>query len=47
VKLITGRRQLTDLYLLGLARSKEGVLARFDRSIHAPGALRQHLQILD
>jgi uncharacterized protein len=34
-QLIVGHRQLTDLYLLGLAQSHNGVLATFDRSISA------------
>jgi toxin-antitoxin system PIN domain toxin len=32
-QLIVGHRQLTDLYLLGLAHGNSGVLATFDRSI--------------
>ena len=31
--LIRGHRQLTDIYLLGLAKKKEGCLVTFDRTI--------------
>ncbi len=31
--IIVGHRQLTDVYLLGLARKRRGCLATFDRSI--------------
>ena len=31
--IIAGHRQLTDVYLLGLARTKKGCLATFDRTI--------------
>lgn len=31
--LVGGHRQLTDIYLLGLARKKDGCLVTFDRTI--------------
>ena len=33
IGLVTGHRQLTDIYLLGLARKHRGMLATFDRTI--------------
>lgn len=33
LSLVGGYRQLTDVYLLGLARQKDGCLATFDRTI--------------
>ena len=42
-------RQLTDVYLLGLARHKRGRLATFDRSIPVAaisGAERGHLEVI-
>jgi toxin-antitoxin system PIN domain toxin len=44
-----GHRQLTDLYLLGLAQKKGGVLATFDRTIPAAaivGARRDVLEVV-
>ena len=44
-----GHRQLTDVYLLGLARHKGGRLATFDRSIPlsaVSGATRQTLDVV-
>lgn len=46
---IRGHKQLTDVYLLGLARSKGGALATFDRSIHlgaVKGATLANLQVI-
>jgi toxin-antitoxin system PIN domain toxin len=47
---IRGHRQLTDMYLLGLARKKGGRLATFDRTIAlsgVKGAKRDHLAIIE
>jgi hypothetical protein len=44
-----GHRQLTDVYLLGLAQKKGGVLATFDRTIPAAavvGARRNLLEVI-
>jgi uncharacterized protein len=44
-----GSRQLTDVYLLGLAVNRKGRLATFDRSIPLPavrGAAPEHLAIV-
>lgn len=44
-----GHAQLTDVYLLGLARRMEGVLATFDRSIPlaaVAGATSKHLVVI-
>jgi toxin-antitoxin system PIN domain toxin len=46
---LTGYRQLTDIYLLGLARHAGGALATCDRTIPlaaVKGATRAHLQIV-
>jgi toxin-antitoxin system PIN domain toxin len=46
---IRGHRQVTDVYLLGLATSRRGALATFDRSIHlgaVKGATKANLQII-
>ena len=46
---IRGHKQVTDVYLLGLAVSARGTLATFDRSIHLSavrGATRDHLQVI-
>ena len=46
---IRGHKQITDVYLLGLAVSAGGALATFDRSIHltaVKGATRDHLQVI-
>jgi len=46
---VRGHRQVTDVYLLGLARHKGGRLATFDRSIPlaaVTGALRDTLEIV-
>lgn len=46
---IRGHRQLTDIYLLGLAVSHHGCLATFDRTIPlgaVVGAARVHLQVV-
>ena len=43
-------RQLTDVYLLGLAALHEGRLATFDRSIPlkaVPGARAEHLCVIE
>jgi toxin-antitoxin system PIN domain toxin len=45
-----GHRQLTDVYLLGLARKMGGRLATFDRAIAlaaVKGAKRSHLAIIE
>jgi predicted nucleic acid-binding protein len=47
--MIAGHRQITDIYLLGLAVSRQGTLATFDRSIPVNavvGAGPQHLELL-
>jgi len=47
--LIRGHRQVTDIYLLGLARYSGGVLATFDKSIPLAavrGATRAHLLVI-
>jgi toxin-antitoxin system PIN domain toxin len=47
--LIRGHRQVTDVYLLGLARKMNGCLATFDRTIPLGavlGATRDHLAIV-
>jgi hypothetical protein len=44
-----GHRQLTDVYLLGLARSRNGRLATFDRSVRTAsvaGARSEHLVVI-
>ena len=49
LKLISGPKQLTDVYLLALAVERKGQLVTFDRSIPwqaVPGAKASHLQIL-
>ena len=46
---IRGHRQLTDIYLLGLAVSRDGCVATFDRTIPLSavvGATRAHLQVV-
>jgi hypothetical protein len=45
-----GHRQLTDVYLLGLARTMDGTLATFDRTIPraaVKGAGQAHLSIIE
>ena len=47
--LIRGHKQLTDVYLLGLAKTNGGALATFDRSIHlgaVRGATKANLQVI-
>lgn len=47
--LIRGHRQVTDIYLLGLARHSGGALATFDKSIPLAavrGATRAHLLVI-
>ena len=46
---VRGYRQITDVYLLGLARHMDGALATFDRSIplgSVPGATNRHLTVI-
>jgi toxin-antitoxin system PIN domain toxin len=46
---VRGHRQLTDVYLLGLARSRQGSLATFDDTIPLAavvGATRRHLEVI-
>jgi hypothetical protein len=46
---VAGPRQLTDIYLLGLARTMGGALATFDRSIPIEavvGATRATLRVI-
>ena len=46
---IGGYRQLTDVYLLGLAARHEGRLVTFDRGIHrlaVQGAKGEHLEVI-
>jgi toxin-antitoxin system PIN domain toxin len=45
-QLIVGYRQLTDLYLLGLAQSHSGELATFDRSIPTEGRSAKLVEII-
>ena len=48
-ELVLGHRQLTDVYLLGLAVKHKGALATFDRKIPLPavkGARAEHLEVL-
>lgn len=48
--LVVGHRQLTDVYLLALAVSHNGLLATFDRSIPrkaARGATAEHMVVID
>jgi predicted nucleic acid-binding protein len=47
--MIRGHRQVTDIYLLGLAKKMGGCLATFDRTIPlsaVTGATRSHLAIV-
>ena len=46
---IRGHKQLTDVYLLGLAKSNGGALATFDQSIHlgsVKGATKANLMVI-
>jgi toxin-antitoxin system PIN domain toxin len=46
---IAGHKQLTDVYLLGLAKVSGGALATFDRSIHlraVKGATKANVKII-
>jgi toxin-antitoxin system PIN domain toxin len=46
---VLGHQQLTDVYLLGLAVKRQGVLATFDQKIPiaaVKGAKREHVEIL-
>jgi predicted nucleic acid-binding protein len=46
---VLGTRQITDVYLLALAASRNGRLVTFDRSISlqaVSGATRKHLYVL-
>lgn len=46
---IRGHQQLTDVYLLGVARAAGGALATFDRTIQlgaVKGATRAHLMVI-
>ena len=48
-ELIGGHRQITDIYLLGLAKKMKGALVTFDRTIPLSavrGATTAHLQVL-
>ncbi len=48
--MIRGHKQLTDIYLLGLAVSKDGILTTFDRSIPlkaVKGATESHIKLLN
>ena len=48
--LASGHRQVTDVYLLGLATKMKGCLATFDRSIPVKavvGASRARLEIIE
>jgi uncharacterized protein len=48
-QLVGGHRQVTDVYLLGLAVSRNGCLATFDRSIRLSavrGARASHLSVI-
>ena len=47
--LVAGHRQLTDIYLLGLAHAKGGCLATFDRTIPTravKGATRDDVEVI-
>ena len=46
---IRGHKQITDVYLLGLAKASGGALATFDRNISlgaVKGATKSHLQVI-
>jgi predicted nucleic acid-binding protein len=43
---LLGHRQLTDAYLLGLAKAKGGVLATLDRGIRALAAGPEQVEII-
>ena len=48
-ELVIGHQQLTDVYLLGLAVKRRGVLATFDRKIPldtVKGAKAEHVEVL-
>ena len=45
-ELIVGHQQLTDLYLLGLARSHDAILATYDRSAASAGVFRDHVELI-
>jgi uncharacterized protein len=45
-QLIAGHQQVTDFYLLGLARRNDGVLATFDRSVPRGGAFRKRVEMI-
>ena len=47
---IRGHKQVTDIYLLGLAKSAGGALATFDRTIPlgaVRGATKGHVQVIE
>ncbi len=46
VQLIAGHQQLTDLYLLGIAREQKGILATFDATVPSRGVFRDHVEII-
>ena len=49
-ELLLGHQQLTDIYLLGLAVKRKGVLVTFDRRIPldaVKGATKAHVEILE
>ncbi len=49
-RMIRGHKQLTDIYLLGLAVKHDGKLTTFDRSIPwqtVRGASKKHLKLLN
>jgi toxin-antitoxin system PIN domain toxin len=49
LELIQGHKQLTDVYLLGLATANGGALATFDRSVHlraVKGATKANLVVI-
>ncbi len=49
IELVRGHQQLTDVYLLGLAVKRRGVLVTFDRKIPlgaVKGARRDHLEVV-
>jgi toxin-antitoxin system PIN domain toxin len=44
--LIIGHKQLTDLYLLGLARENHGILATFDSNIPSRKVFREYVEFI-
>jgi len=45
-QLIAGHQQISDFYLLGLARKNNGVLVTFDRSVPRGGVFRKRVEVI-